>query len=516
MELGFHDQRVQQSKQTAISQPPQPAQHMGGSDEQDVVVMDNASFKWDAESKDSAGLHGLSLRVPAGQLTAIVGSIGCGKSSLLAAMLGEMSSLGGSYQVRARTLAYAAQTPWIFADTVRANVLLGRPMRKRRYVQTLYACCLIDDIQLLPAGDVTVIGDKGVNLSGGQRARVALARAVYGDSDMYLFDDCLAALDAVVAQRVFVQCMSDSGLLRGRTRVLVTHQTQFLYQAQQIVLLDGGRVKAKGTWTEMVSQADVRDSMHVSGQEGINKPPALLLSPHPTYKRTPTTIALASPVSATKVPTAASQPNVPLLSIVTASSASSSSTSTLLPPTSPSASPDRSKPAKRADGNSILSDEVSSVGTVGLDVYASLLKVSDSWLGWLWVFFVLGVLMIVGQGVSITSDRWLAIWSSKDAATQNLSLYEHVYIGLVMGAILLGLLRAFTYFNLVLSGAHRLHARMFHGVLYSGMRWFESNPTVSATDDSYSLLGAALRLTHSLLPACCVRSVVGPCAESLQ
>ena len=491
MELGFGDQRTQQSKQNnPTQQPTQAVQRAADAGEQrDVVVMDNASFKWDAESTESAGLYNITLRVPAGQLTAIVGSIGSCKSSLLAAMLGEMSTLNGSWQVHARIMAYAAQTSWIFADTLRANVLLGRPMRKRRYVQTLYACCLIDDIALLPAGDVTVIGDKGVNLSGGQRARVALARAVYGDADLYLFDDCLAALDAVVAQRVFVRCMSDRGLLRGKTRVLVTHQTHFLYEAQQIVLLDNGRVRAKGTWAEMVSQSDVRDIMHVTGQEGTNKPISQPLSPRATHDDSSAATTPISPVSATKLPTVASQSNqIPLLSM--AATAVSSSTYTLLPlpsasprtsPTASHSSASPSKPAaasKRADGNSIMSDEVSSVGTVGMDVYVALLRVSDSWWGWLWVFFVLCVLMIVGQGVSITSDRWLAIWSSKDAATQNESLYENVYIGLVMGTILFGVLRAFSFFNLVLRGAHRLHARMFHGVLYSGMRWFESNPTV--------------------------------------
>ena len=496
MELGFGEKRTPQpltapqSPQTHESQPATDSSSSSSSG-RDVVVMDDASFKWDAESTESAGLYNLTFRIPAGQLTALVGSIGSCKSSLLAAMLGEMSSMGGSYQVNARKVAYAAQTPWIFADTLRANVLLGRPMSKRRYVQTLYACCLVDDVLLLPAGDVTVIGDKGVNLSGGQRARVALARAVYGNADLYLFDDCLAALDAVVAQRVFMRCMSEGGLLAGRTRVLVTHQTHFLHRAQQIILLDNGRVKAKGTWEDMVGQADVRDTMHVTGQEGSQKPSSPPLSTRPLIQTNPTSDSSSLPaVKPTHHPTPGAHHN----STQTQSTTPTKSPTTIVaqPPTAASTtiatvtkpapsttiSSDHATPVKRADGNSIVSDEVSSVGTVGLDVYASLLRVSDSRLGWLWVFFVLCVLMIVGQGVSIASDRWLAIWSSKDATTQNDKLYEYVYIGLVMGTILFGVVRAFSFFHLVLRGAHRLHARMFHGVLYSGMRWFESNPTV--------------------------------------
>ena len=488
MELGFEDMRKkaerdryqakQQTEREAAETAPPPEGH--GS-----VTMDDASFKWDAHSKEEAGLFNLTFTLPPGQLSAIIGPIGSCKSSLLCAMLGEMAPLGGTSTVRARSIAYAAQQAWIFADTLRENVLLGRPMRRDRYIRTLYACCLIEDIDNLPAGDLTVIGEKGVNLSGGQKARVALARAVYGECDLYLFDDCLAALDAIVAQKVFMACMSDQGLLRGRTRVLVTHQTQVLYRAQHLILLEAGRISAQGSWTEMVAQPRVRETMHVTGEEGHqHKAKAVSKAAPPLPQVTPVD---PTPNLDHLPPTQLSSSAHLLTSLASSSSLADAAAA-------PAAS--TSKP-KRRDGNSILSEEVSTVGTVGLHVYASMLGTSAGWLSWSWVFLVLVVFMVVGQGVSITSDRWLAIWSAQSAAAQAESYYEYVYVGLVLGAVLLGCVRSFFFFRLVVQGAHRLHARMFHGVLYSPLRWFEANPTSACHLPPPRPYRAAIRLlTH--------------------
>ena len=471
MQLGFDDARKKAERDRYQAQQAQQAEAAGAAPPQEgqgSVTMQDASFKWDANSKEEAGLYNLSFTLPPGQLSAIIGPIGACKSSLLCAMLGEMAPLGGTSTVRARSIAYAAQQAWIFADTLRENVLLGRPMRRGRYIRTLYACCLIEDIDNLPAGDLTVIGEKGVNLSGGQKARVALARAVYGECDLYLFDDCLAALDAIVAQRVFMACMSDQGLLKGRTRVLVTHQTQVLYRAQHLILLEAGRISAQGSWTDMVAQPHVRAAMHVTGEEGNQHRVKAASKATPPASRAPSMDSTHS-----TIPNLDSLPSSQLSSsthLLTSLGSSSSLTDAQTAPASPP------KP-KRRDGNSILSEEVSTVGTVGLHVYASMLSPGGGLLGGVWVFLVLVVFMVAGQGVSITSDRWLAIWSAQSAAEQADRYYEYVYVGLVLGAIVLGLLRSFFFFRLVVRGAHKLHARMFHGVLYSPLRWFEANPT---------------------------------------
>ena len=150
--------------------------------------MNNASFSW----TETTCLSNLTINIESGTLVGIVGPVGAGKSSLLSAILGEMTLINGDSNVFG-TFSYAAQSPWIFADTIRANILLGKPFDEQRYANVIQACCL--DVDLLTfgeVGDLTIVGEKGVNISGGQKARISLARALYIDADIYLLDDPLS------------------------------------------------------------------------------------------------------------------------------------------------------------------------------------------------------------------------------------------------------------------------------------------------------------------------------------
>ena len=211
-----------------------------------------SSTGFSAQHNDNRqGLRLLDMHIRPGTLVGVVGSIGSYKSSLLAALLGEMTQMHGGAVVRG-SVAYASQQSWIFAATIRENILFGRPFDARRYARTIRACQLVEDIKMQPQGDQTQIGEKGVNLSGGQRARLSCARAVYGLCDIYLLDDPLAALDGVVATKLFDAVLSDrGGLLSGTTRVLVTHQTHLLVDAH-IVYLEHGRIKAQGSFDDLV------------------------------------------------------------------------------------------------------------------------------------------------------------------------------------------------------------------------------------------------------------------------
>ena len=142
-----------------------------------------------------------------------------------------------NYSIYVNSISYAPQSAWIFADTIRANILLGKPMDEERYKNVIKACCLNIDLQNFgEVGDLLMIGDKGVNLSGGQKARISFARALYADADLYLLDDPLAAVDPKVAKNIFDQCIGPRSLLRGKTRILVTHQTHFLVETDQMIL----------------------------------------------------------------------------------------------------------------------------------------------------------------------------------------------------------------------------------------------------------------------------------------
>uniref|UniRef100_A0A3Q2CN40 Multidrug resistance-associated protein 4 n=1 Tax=Cyprinodon variegatus TaxID=28743 RepID=A0A3Q2CN40_CYPVA len=183
---------------------------------------------------DSPSLQNISVTVKSNQLLAVVGPVGAGKSSLLSAILGELPHDTGVLTIKG-PLTYASQQPWVFPGTIRSNILFGRPLNRKKYDRVLRACALKKDLELFPDGDLTLIGDRGATLSGGQKARINLARAVYQDADIYLLDDPLSAVDAEVGKHLFEQCIC--GLLKNKCRVLVTHQLQFLKAADRILVL---------------------------------------------------------------------------------------------------------------------------------------------------------------------------------------------------------------------------------------------------------------------------------------
>uniref|UniRef100_A0A8C1PDT6 Multidrug resistance-associated protein 4 n=1 Tax=Cyprinus carpio TaxID=7962 RepID=A0A8C1PDT6_CYPCA len=170
------------------------------------------------------------------------------QSSLLSTVLGELPAEKGVVKVKGE-LTYASQQPWVFPGTIRSNILFGKELQPQRYESVLRACALKRDMELLPDRDLTVIGDRGATLSGGQKARVNLARAVYQDADIYLLDDPLSAVDAEVGRHLFEQCIC--GILKDKPRILVTHQLQYLKAANQILVLKEGHMVARGTYSEL-------------------------------------------------------------------------------------------------------------------------------------------------------------------------------------------------------------------------------------------------------------------------
>nr|CDJ89105.1 unnamed protein product [Haemonchus contortus] len=203
--------------------------------------------------KTNNTLENINLSAKGGSFIALVGQVGAGKSSLLSALLGEMGKLQGKIGLRGR-VAYVPQQPWIQNMTVRDNILFGKPFDKRRYNQVLSACALKPDLKVLANGDLTEIGEKGINLSGGQKARVSLARAVYQDCDIYLLDDPLSAVDAHVGRHIFEKVLGPDGLLRNKTRILVTHRLSYIKIADEILVLRDGGIIENGRYDELMKQ----------------------------------------------------------------------------------------------------------------------------------------------------------------------------------------------------------------------------------------------------------------------
>uniref|UniRef100_A0AC11DID8 Uncharacterized protein n=1 Tax=Ovis aries TaxID=9940 RepID=A0AC11DID8_SHEEP len=221
------------------------------SDGEVMVDMQDFTAFWDEES-ETPTLQGLSFTVRPGELLAVVGPVGAGKSSLLSALLGELPPSQGKVSVLGK-IAYVSQQPWLFPGTVKSNILFGKKYEEERYKEVIKACALEENLK---ERDLTVTGDGGTPLSEGQKARVSLARAMYQDADIYLLDDLLSAVDTEVSRHLFEQCIRQA--LKEKVTILVTHQLQYLEDASQILILKDGKTVKRGTYSEFLkSRVDI-------------------------------------------------------------------------------------------------------------------------------------------------------------------------------------------------------------------------------------------------------------------
>ncbi|KAF9213044.1 hypothetical protein BGZ59_005984 [Podila verticillata] len=221
----------------------------------------------------SPTMTNINLAVAKGSLTAVVGRVGQGKTSLLSALIGEMYKRQGSVRIRGK-LAYAAQQAWIINASLKDNITFGLEFDQEKYDRIVAASGLLPDIDMLPAGDQTEIGERGINLSGGQKQRVSLARAAYQDADVYLLDDPLSAVDAHVDQHLWENLIGPNGLLKNKTRVLVTHGIHHLEHVDQIVVVKDGEITedghydvlmdAKGAFCQLIDEYSVNSRKNKS------------------------------------------------------------------------------------------------------------------------------------------------------------------------------------------------------------------------------------------------------------
>ncbi|CAF1443909.1 unnamed protein product [Adineta steineri] len=372
------------------------------------IVMNKASFTW--STSQSIQLIGIDLNLTSGSLVGIIGAIGSSKSSLLAAVLDEMCLVEGISKIYGK-IAYAPQIPYIYAGTIRENILFFKSFNKKKYECVLKSCCLIPDLQSFSAGDLTIVGEKGINLSGGQKARISLARALYTDADIYLFDDPLAAVDSIIARDIFQQCISNEGILNKKTRLLVTHQIQFLSEFDHCILFDHGKIEKQGSFKELLTINKIKQS-YDNQQKNINN-----------------------------------NENDIDISI-------------------------KSSKSKIIDKNNIIVEETSNDGTINASVWIKLFTSRYGWSG----LILLIISILLGEGIYDTTNKWLSIWSSKLEIEQRQNHYFYIYFGLVLGTLIIAILRANYFFHIILHGASIFHNNMLKGVLYSSLRFYESNP----------------------------------------
>ncbi|XP_030637683.1 ATP-binding cassette sub-family C member 4 [Chanos chanos] len=423
-----------------------------------VEILDLICY-WD-KALDAPTLQNVSFTVKTGQLLAVIGPVGAGKSSLLSTILGELPAEKGVVKVKGE-LTYASQQPWVFPGTIRSNILFGKEFNPQRYERVLRSCALKRDMELLPDGDMTVIGDRGATLSGGQKARVNLARAVYQDADIYLLDDPLSAVDAEVGRHLFEQCIC--GTLKNKPRILVTHQLQYLKAADQILVLKEGHMVAKGTYAELLrSGLDFTSLLKKDEEEeqpggGGGAGGGGQGSVEPSRSRTLSQNSVRSHTSSLQ---------------------SFKDASEQLP----------------AETVQTIPEESRSEGTIGIRLYLKYLKAGAN------VLVLLGLLLLnlLAQTSYILQDWWLAYWASEQESLDNANItlghttgvitgpnntqqldrnfYLGIYAGLTGATLIFGFMRSLLMFNALVSAAQTLHDRMFNSILRTHVRFFDVNP----------------------------------------
>ncbi|KAJ3652255.1 hypothetical protein Zmor_018236 [Zophobas morio] len=210
------------------------------------IKINNACVKWDKSPKNT--LTNINLNIKSNQLVTLTGAVGSGKTTLLHVILQEIPLLEGSLETGG-TISYASQQPWLFSASIRDNILFGEKFYQSKYDQVTKVCSLEHDFALLPFGDRSLVGERGVMLSGGQKSRINLARAIYKDADLYLLDDPLSAVDAHVGKQIFENCIRN--YLKNKTTILITHQIQHLDNTDIIYLIENGKIMEGGTLLEL-------------------------------------------------------------------------------------------------------------------------------------------------------------------------------------------------------------------------------------------------------------------------
>ena len=215
-----------------------------------ILCVSNLSYA-KTHREDEFILEDINFVAPSKSLTVITGPVGSGKSTLLSAIAGEISNASGTIDYQGSVI-YLPQTAWVFSGTIKENILFGQPFEESKYERIIDVCALKEDFQRLPDGDQTVVGERGEVLSGGQQARVSLARAVYAEGDIYLLDDPLSAVDFKVGQHIFNKCIKD--LLGDKIVLFASHQQQHMENADQVIVVYKGRVLDKGSFPELLEK----------------------------------------------------------------------------------------------------------------------------------------------------------------------------------------------------------------------------------------------------------------------
>ncbi|XP_047308451.1 ABC transporter C family member 14-like [Impatiens glandulifera] len=395
-----------------------------------AVEVRNGVFSWDDDG-DEAVVKNLNIVIKKGQLAAIVGTVGSGKSSLLASILGEMHKISGKIRVCGST-AYVAQTSWIQNGTIEENILLGLPMDKVKYKEVVRVCCLKKDFEMMEHGDQTEIGERGINLSGGQKQRIQLARAVYQDSDIYFLDDVFSAVDAHTGTEIFKECVR--GALKDKTVLLVTHQVDFLHNIDLIMVMRDGNIVQSGKYNDLLESGT--DFQALVG---------------------------------------AHESSMELVDVENNANANDNSPRLLVKKVSRSSSINGElKKEVQADNSKLIKEEERETGKVSLSIYKEYCTEAFGWPG---VVLVLS-LSLIWQSSLMAGDYWLAYETSeKQAASFDASRFIRVYAIIAAFSVVLIAIRSLFVTLWGLKTAKIFFKNILYSILHAPMSFFDTTPS---------------------------------------
>ncbi|KAJ6660365.1 hypothetical protein lerEdw1_017788 [Lerista edwardsae] len=457
-----------------------------------AVTVKDGAFSWAKDLEPT--LKNINWLVPTGSLVAVVGHVGCGKSSLLSALLGEMEKLHGEIAVKG-SVAYVPQLAWIQNATLKDNILFGHSPNEQKYRTVLEACALKQDLEMLPGGDRTEIGEKGINLSGGQRQRVSLARAVFSDADIYLLDDPLSAVDSHVAKHIFDQVIGPEGTLKGKTRILVTHGIHFLPQVDSIIVLVDGNISEMGSYQELLKQnrafaeflrnyapdEDIEED-EPTGSSAFNRLPESqnALKIYSSTVVEDEEVLLAEDTLSNHTDLADSEPVtnevrkqfLRQLSVISSDGECPSKMSTKRrlhdkkPPESP--------PPKKGPSEKLIQVEGIETGTVKLTVFWQYMKAVGPLVS-LFICFLYGC----QNAASVGANVWLSDWTN-DRVVNGTQDKVHMRVGVYAAlGLLQGLFVLISSFTLAMGGikaARVLHAALLENKLRTPQSFYDTTP----------------------------------------
>ncbi|KAG8328053.1 Canalicular multispecific organic anion transporter 1 [Homalodisca vitripennis] len=452
----------------------------------ETLIIEGGIFSWGTVDKLPT-LRNITLKIKPGQLVAVVGAVGSGKSSLISAFLGEIHKISGYVNTKGR-IAYVPQQAWIQNATARENILFGSKVDNKKYLNTVKACALIQDFEMLPGGDSTEIGEKGINLSGGQKQRVSLARAVYNDADIYLLDDPLSAVDSHVGKHIFENVIGPTGVLKNKTRILVTHSVTFLNQVDNIVVLKAGEITEMGTFKELLAKKGEFSDFLVQHITSTNDPELeteieemidddndkAVLKTKLKLSRSESVVSAALSRSASTKSALLSRCGSSKSALL---SRSGSARSALI--TDSSIPEDTGCDQSRFNLDKLIQTEKTETGSVKWSVYGHYIKSAG-------IIISLSTLsfQILSQALAVTANMWLSAWTKDSTAVvdgvqdlQKRNFYLEIYTMLGFGQMVFAVISAVTLaFGTILASKY-LHASMLSNILRCPMSFFDTTPT---------------------------------------